>query len=479
MSSMLTRLIAGIVLFAAATAAPSVALGEWTFVPPATVGESEDIFTAVDGTDADDVWAAGLWENPNAQCLIEHFDGVSWTKLPVPAVGSSERLKGILAVSRDHALAVGYKTSFNTAQPIAVEWNGAAWAQIPVPEFPAGRRFTAIDQTPGGEIWVAGSQAGSGFLARRTGGDWSFEIAPPFADRMSRFFGMHAAADDQVWVVGSSEDGMGGFRILIHRYDGNSSWTVFDIPTPGLDIDRLWGVHSSAPDDVWAVGEYYHPVSLSTQPLIMHFDGTAWTHLELPDYPEGPAHLRAIAARAPDDIYAAGTYGLGPSPALPRPFMLHYDDVTWSDVVLPPTGGVAEWFLGMAAIPNGDVWAVGQYSDGASMEPMAFRNPMATTAVGERQAAGPAAVLLSVPNPFQSQTSAHLTLDRPGLVRLGVLDVSGRLVRRLVLSEFGAGPHVFPWDGLDSNGRPVPAGIYFYDLDVGGQTARQKVIRVR
>jgi hypothetical protein len=34
------------------------------------------------------------------------------------------------------------------------------------------------------------------------------------------------------------------------------------------------------------------------------------------------------------------------------------------------------------------------------------------------------------------------------------------------------------WDGLDGNGEPVPAGVYWYKLEAGSQTALMR-LRVR
>jgi hypothetical protein len=293
----------------------------------------------------------------------------------------------------------------------------------------------------------------------------------------NRFHAIHAADDDQIWVVGTHSDAMGEFRILIQRYDGNSSWTTFDVPTPGLEIDALEGVLAFAPNDVWAVGDYYHAQLFRPQPLIMHYDGASWTQVQLPEYP--PAELRGMTARAPDDIFAAGTYQ---EQGIQHPLMLHYDGATWSDVILPPTGGSAEWFLDMGAAPNGEVWAVGQYYDGSSMEPMAFRRSSATTAVEEPEAdAVPRESMLSAaaPNPMRSETALRFSLDQPSAVRLRVWNAAGRFVQTLVDRPLEAGDHIVQWDGRDSRGMRVGTGVYFCDLEVGGRIERQRVTRIK
>lgn len=42
-----------------------------------------------------------------------------------------------------------------------------------------------------------------------------------------------------------------------------------------------------------------------------------------------------------------------------------------------------------------------------------------------------------------------------------------------------AGAQNLRWDATDDAGRPLPAGVYFYELRVGPSTERGKVVRLR
>jgi len=98
---------------------------------------------------------------------------------------------------------------------------------------------------------------------------------------------------------------------------------------------------------------------------------------------------------------------------------------------------------------------------------------------GPRSDAG-VALLQNSPNPFSTKTSIGFTLARPGRVRLGVYDVSGRRVRELLVGDRGAGRHDVPWDGRDDAGRAVRAGSYRYRLELaGGTTLTRGLVRVR
>jgi photosystem II stability/assembly factor-like uncharacterized protein len=448
---------------------------EWKFMPPDAPAGGEASLAFVDGTSFEDVWAVGIWQPEGWRCLAEHFDGSSWTQFPTPDdPDNGGGLRGVVAISPGHAVAVGTHTPAGTTpQPLAMEWNGAEWELVATPEREGGRVFGAVDHTPTGQTWVAGHQSGSAFLARRDGENWELIFAPPVGSFRNRFYAMHARSDSEIWVVGTQSDGFGEFEILLQRYDGGSNWTSFNVPSPGT-LDEMKGVVAFAADDAWAVGFYYHIPLYLYQPLILHYDGAGWTAMDLPDYPDGSARLEGMAASAPDDIYAAGTYAT--IDGTPRPLMLHFDGSSWSEVVLPPTGGSGEWFQGMSAAPDGSIWAVGQYDDGTSTEPMAFFHPEEAASVDSSPR--PPFALRVVPNPFRLGTSTSFSLDRPGPVRLQVWDASGRLVRTLVETEMEAGPHAVPWNGLDSHGRPVAAGLYLYGLDTEGGTVRGKMSRV-
>lgn len=79
----------------------------------------------------------------------------------------------------------------------------------------------------------------------------------------------------------------------------------------------------------------------------------------------------------------------------------------------------------------------------------------------------------NAPNPFQSRTTITFDLARRGAVSLAIYDVTGRLVRTLLdggTTELDAGAHTAEWNGLDTSGRRVAAGLYFARLTARGES---------
>ncbi len=68
------------------------------------------------------------------------------------------------------------------------------------------------------------------------------------------------------------------------------------------------------------------------------------------------------------------------------------------------------------------------------------------------------------PNPGRNLISLRYQTPLPGPVRLTLYDITGKQVQELINRYQPAGSHSLTWDG-----RNHPAGIYFYQLSVGGQ----------
>ena len=88
-------------------------------------------------------------------------------------------------------------------------------------------------------------------------------------------------------------------------------------------------------------------------------------------------------------------------------------------------------------------------------------------------------LMQNYPNPFNPSTSIGFTLPEAGNVKVSVYDMAGRLVSTLVDANMDEGVHVVDWDGTDSSGAMVSAGVYIYALESSDMVMTKKMILMK
>ncbi len=83
------------------------------------------------------------------------------------------------------------------------------------------------------------------------------------------------------------------------------------------------------------------------------------------------------------------------------------------------------------------------------------------------------------PNPFQTETRLSYTLPATGQVRVAVHDLRGRLVHELVNGTKSMGNHTLFWDGRNSSGARVAAGVYYARVQHDGASRSQKIVVIK
>ncbi len=161
------------------------------------------------------------------------------------------------------------------------------------------------------------------------------------------------SGDDLTTVGGSPNHG------LMMHFDG-TRWTTVDL---GVDVPLLDWVFGFAADDIFAVGR------LGT---VLHWDGTAWTPMDTPT----TSDLWGVWGAAPDDLWAVGGSGMMGD----APVVLHYDGTAWTNADLPtlarPNVSAFYKVWGTAA---DDVWMVGKNGAILHWDGSAFREDGAGT----------------------------------------------------------------------------------------------------
>jgi len=109
-----------------------------------------------------------------------------------------------------------------------------------------------------------------------------------------------------------------------------------------------------------------------------------------------------------------------------------------------------------------------------------FRVGLDPVAVDPPSGADRALVLSpATPNPFRSRTRLSLSgTDSARVEGAEVVDLTGRVLRRLTVRRDGAGGLV-EWDGRDSLGRDLPSGVYWIRLELvsGASATRVQLLR--
>ena len=88
-------------------------------------------------------------------------------------------------------------------------------------------------------------------------------------------------------------------------------------------------------------------------------------------------------------------------------------------------------------------------------------------------------LMQNYPNPFNPSTSIGFTLPEAGYVTVSVYDMTGRLVSTLVDGNLDEGVHMVEWDGMDSSGAMVSAGVYIYALESSDMIMTKKMILMK
>jgi hypothetical protein len=80
------------------------------------------------------------------------------------------------------------------------------------------------------------------------------------------------------------------------------------------------------------------------------------------------------------------------------------------------------------------------------------------------------------PNPFNPVTRFQYGLPQPGMIKLEIFDLHGRLVACLENGFHPAGRYLAEWDASDMTGNPVASGIYICRLTTNAVVLQQKLL---
>src|SRR5687767_5653301 len=258
------------------TVTPTECVTGWRHVPSPSTGIRQNNLKDIVVVSDNDIWAVGYYRNSNQllQSLILHWDGSQWTIVPSPNVGSAHTmLHGVSAVSATDIWAVGTSVVGTSYQTVTMHWSGSQWSLVD--SFSSGQ-FNDVTAISTNDVWAVGSNNGA-LTMHWNGTNWTQVPSP--SPVVSYLMGVTASATDDVWAVGHYTIGQDSQTLTLH-WNG-SQWTVVPSPNPGnQSTDVLNDVYAASPDDIWAVGQFGQGPTAAT--LTLHWDGTTWGHIPSP-----------------------------------------------------------------------------------------------------------------------------------------------------------------------------------------------------
>lgn len=299
-----------------------------------------------------------------------------WELQASPNPGSvSNELYGVATVSSTDAWAVGQRREDDGNAHVMIEhWDGQRWQSVRAPKIsdPDFVFTTGIAAVAADDVWAVGTFGfhQTAFTVHWDGSRWSnIEIQP--LGFFAALYAVTAVSADDVWAVGTfAEPVKGRVWPLVEHWDG-LAWSWVDVPPDGWqgrDSYQLLAVSWISKRDIWAVGTTERRQrGKRSSTFTLHWDGRAWTTVPSPNLrPWGHNELRSVAGFTGDDVFAVGwvsnaNYQNGTN------LVLHWDGQDWVRVRSDQPGQNSSYLRGISLSPVA-AWAVGGYDHNSLVE---------------------------------------------------------------------------------------------------------------
>ncbi len=282
----------------------------WSVVPTPVPGPfANSALRGISAVSANDVWAVGNVSNvgiissarsserllgghsrfpsrlshqqaSQANTLIEHFNGFSWSIVasPNPSGTTSNNLELLSASSASDIWAIGDISSANSSsgefETLMEHFNGFSWSVVSSP-VPTGSLLNDVDGlsviSPS-DAWAVGWSVSAGSsksiaIVQRTliehfnGFSWSIVASPNMSSVGNMLDGVAALGPNNVWAVGAwASSGLaspGAGYTLVEHFNG-TSWSLMPSPSPPGTLDSELNAIATVPfssTQAWAVGD--------------------------------------------------------------------------------------------------------------------------------------------------------------------------------------------------------------------------------
>ena len=296
----------------------------WTLIPSPSRTAVNSVLDGVTVAGAAQAWAVGTAGCPadQSRTLTERWNGSAWSIVPSPNGGVTgdrfSTLQAVTATSPSDVWAVGGQAGIRNRAPVTVplieHWNGTSWSIVPVPKAAVGV-LESVSAASASDVWAvgAGQQAGQPAVALHfDGSSWKLVTVPAPPGTSGGLFGVKALSATDAWAVGESFPNAGGNgKILTDHWTG-TSWQVVTAPPVGGPnaLSGLSAVDAAPGTGVWAVGFWVTAVAGNS--VVLHWTGTAWKQQTTPV----SSNLFRVAVLPNNELFASdhGTIFLGQLP---------------------------------------------------------------------------------------------------------------------------------------------------------------------
>jgi hypothetical protein len=139
---------------------------KWSIVPSPHFNTNVDFLYSVSAISATDIWAVGTFTIPNAegspyQNAIMHWNGTSWSIVSSPQPDDwLNILTSVTAIAPNDVWAVGeIGTGTGYEAPETLHWDGTSWSVVPVPGGSQSTALLGVAAVSSTDVWAVGETA--------------------------------------------------------------------------------------------------------------------------------------------------------------------------------------------------------------------------------------------------------------------------------------------------------------------------------
>jgi len=336
------------------------------------------VLEGVAAASANDIWAVGWTYDHNNNDVFRpltlHWDGVCWSEVWCPTLGSEAQLFAVACLPQGDAFAVGqyFDPMLQFHQTFAIRWLAGfnvwqLWLPLNVPN--SDNFLFGVSATSPNDIWAVGhteDQSWQNLAQHWDGANWTIAPTPNVGgpQASNTLNAVVALGPDLVLAAG-----LGNGGTLIERWDGQQ-WSV--VPSPNDPTTAMFGWNgllgiAAEPTFVCSVG-VYTPNQIPEEMLILQGDPFNFQISSHPFIPGAkPQDYHFLSGVGVDP--AGSTWAVGVNATLD----MNNAVVSHTLVIFRPAGfpfwilmqdqpnGSANELSGVAPISQNDVWAVGWY----------------------------------------------------------------------------------------------------------------------